>query len=794
MKKIIIIFIILLPFCSFSQIKINGIIKDDIGMITNANIVIAKNNKEIVKELTTNNAGYFECIIPKGTYVFTINHVDYEPHIAEHIIKENVVLNTITLERKVNVLGEVVIKSSTNLIKRKLDKTIFSVQKSPIASIGNGFDALKRTPGLILKNDEIAMLGKSGVKIMVEGKMVQLTGEDLKNFLKTISATDIKEIEIISNPSSKYEAEGNSGIVNIIFKRSKKNSWSNTIATTHTQAKFGKQSINNNFSYRKDKINLSLITGLDYGNTHRDQRVEIDFKEDPLKLKTIQKVNDNNFSTRFLFDYDLNENNKIGVQYAAVFSKSNINDNIKTSIFNNSNEINHYLFAKGDLNGNKKNHSFNLFYETKLDTTGKKITFNLDFLNFANDLESYLLSKKYNSNSEFLNIDFSNNSNINQNINNYNAKIDVEHPSEFANFQYGTKISFINTKNNNIYFDLITGAPVYDPTLSDNFNYQENIQAIYGTATKKISPKVEIQFGLRTEYTQTIGESKKLDQIDKNDYLKLFPTLFLSYKKNDENIYIFNYGRRIQRPDYSALNPLRYFVNSNISSQGNPNLKPAYIDNFELTHTYKDNLSTKLSFTKKTNAFGVVFNLNPETQEQLIGPENFFTNYSFALTENYQLPLFSWWKTDNTLFLNYSISDKTNNDIKATVKNGLEFYGSINNLFTLDKEGKILGEINFWYNSAYNDNIYKYLQASSVDIAFTYKSIYKDLNLSAGVFDIFNSSPRKMISEVNGIQQNYIAYSSNRYFKISLNYMLGNNKVKAPKRNFGNEEERNRSN
>ncbi|MCV9927834.1 TonB-dependent receptor [Flavobacterium sp. LS1R49] len=794
MKNIILIFIILIPFCSFSQVKVNGILKDETILVANATVVLSDQNNQIIKKMATGQDGSFEFVIPKGTYTLIINHSDYESFIKEFKIDENLQLSYIFLEKKATILGEVVIKSSGNLVKRKLDKTIFSVQNSPIASTGNAFDALKRTPGLILKNDQITMLGKSGVKVMVEGKMVQLSGEDLKNFLATLSATDIKEIEIIANPSSKYEAEGNSGIVNIIFKKSKKDSWSDNISLTHIQAKFGKQTLNNNFSYRKNKVNLTLSAGYEDGMTNKDQRLEISFKDEPLKLRTLQDFKDKVFSPRFLFDYDASKNTKIGMQYTGSFVKTNADDNSTTQIFNSNNEINGYLIGKGKFNSNKNNHLLNFFVENKLDTLGKKLVFNFDILRYNQDMSNYILSNRYDPNYNFSNIDFANDTHTNQSIINYNTKIDFDHPTKFANFQYGTKISFINTEYNTINYDLITGSPVFNPGLSDNFNYQENIQALYANGTKKINDKIQIQLGLRTEYTLTKGESKVLNQVNRNEYFKFFPTVFFSYQKNDDNMYVFNYGRRIERPNYSSLNPLRYFVNSKISSQGNPNLQPAYIDNFEFSHTYKNNLNSKLSFTAKTNAFGLIFDLDEATQEQLVIQDNFYNNYIYSLTENYQLALFSWWKTDNTLFFNYSVSKKTNPDVNAPVRNGLEFYGSINNVFTLDKAGKVLAEVNFWYDSPYNDNLYKYSQASSIDLAFTYKSLYRNLNLSAGVFDIFNSSSRRMSSEVNNVQQNYIAYPSNRYFRISLNYMFGNDKITSQKRSYGNEEERNRSN
>jgi len=794
MKNILLIFISLIPFYSFSQAKISGVIKDETGLVANANVVLTDKENHIIKETISNPDGSFEITAAKGTYTVTVNHSDYQHFAKEIVLQQDLEMDTILLERKSNQLEEVVIKGQGNLVKRKLDKTIFSVQNSPIASTGNAFDALKRTPGLILKNDQITMLGRSGVRVMVEGKMVQLSGDDLKNFLATLSATDIKEIEVITNPSAKYEAEGNSGIVNIIFKKSKKDSWSDNVSLTHIQAKFGRQSLNNNFSYRKNKVNLTFSTGYDTGTTNIDQRIEIGFKDQPLKLRTLQDRNDKIFAPRLLLDYDVSKNSKIGMQYTGSFSKTYVDDKSNTILYMPDMQIDGYLKAIGRLDSDKNNHLLNFFFENKLDTLGRKLVLNFDVLKYDQDMSNKIISNRYDENYNFQNMDFANDTKTNQTITNYNTKLDFEHPAKFANFQYGAKISFITTEYNTNSYDLLTGNPVFIPSLSDNFTYDENIQAMYGNGTKKINDKIQIQVGLRTEYTQTKGESKVLDQTNRNEYLKFFPTVFLSYQKNDNNMYVFNYGRRIERPNYSLLNPLRYFVNSKISSQGNPSLQPAYIDNFELSHTYKENLNTKLSFTAKTNAFGLIFNLDEATQEQLIIRDNFYNNYAFSLTESYQLPIFSWWKTDNTLFVNYSVSHKTNDEISAEVRKGFEFYGSVNNVFTLDKDRKILGELNFWYNSPYNDNLYKYSQASSLDLAFTYKSILKNLNLSAGLFDVFNASSRKMSSEINDVKQSYISYPSNRYFRISLNYMFGNEKIKTQKRNFGNEEERKRSN
>lgn len=792
MKKIIVIVSFLISFCGFAQIKLKGNVTSVSSPIANVNIVLLDQNNKVFIGMVTKEDGLFEFSIPQGSYTLAVNNINYDSYEKKIIVENDLTLEPVVLFDKVTVLGEVIIKNPVNIIRRKLDKIIFSVQDSPSASMGNAFDALQKSPGLIVKNDEIAMLGKSGVKVMVEGKIINLSGDDLKSYLAALPASDIKEIEIISNPSSKYEAEGNSGMVNIIFKKLKKNSWSNTISASHIQAKYGRESLNNNFSYRKNKVNLSLSVGYDFGKTHVDQRIDIFFKDAPYNLKSIHKENADNFYTRFLFDYDIDDKNKIGIQYSGAFLKSDLIDNINARTLNQSNDLAYYTKGVGNIDEDKNNHSFNLFYENKLDTLGKKITYNFDYLKYDRGLDSDLLSNKYDPNNEFLNIDFANTSNVKQSINNYNFKIDVEHPSDFANFQYGTKISFLDTNN------IIKNVNLLDPdsTLnpSDNFIYKENIQALYGNGTKKINEKLEFQFGLRGEYTEIKSESKALNQVNKNNYFKLFPTIFLSYQKNDKNLFIFNYGRRIQRPNYSMLNPFRYFINSTVSSEGNPNLQPSYINSFEVSHTYNKILNTKLSFTTKKNAFESVFYIDETTQEQIIRPENFYNNTSVSLTENYQLTLFPWWKIDNTLFLNYSVSKKTDPKFNAILRDGFEFYGSINNFFTLSKSKNVMGEANFWYDSPYNDNLNKYSQSASLDLALSYKSVFKNFNLSVGLFDVFNSIPRKMFSNINNVNQNYIAYRSNRYFRISLTYVFGNDKISTNDRNFGNEAERNRSN
>lgn len=793
MKKIILL-LLLTPFLCLSQFKIKGNVLSKGLPLEYANVIISTTTDVFIKGTMTDEKGNFEIEIEKGVYKISITEVNHETYFKEVTINENIFLKDIDLKLKENLLNEVIIKSDKKRITRKIDRIVFNIENNPITSGGNAVDALKSSPGLIMKNNEIAMLGKNGVKVMIEGKILELSGEDLKNFLSSISANDIKEIEIITNPPSKYDASGNSGMVNIIYKKGRKNSWNNNISYTHSQAKFGRETLNNSFSYQKDKVNILLNLGYDYGLINVEQRAEMFFTEKTMKLTSIQKNKINDFSSRFIFDYKLNNRTKIGLQYLGGFRNKNFDDEIITKFVNNSEVLDSYLLGVGGVKDKNNNHTFNFHLDKKIDTLGRNMFFDVDFLKFKTNKNNNIFSREFSSNDSFLGVNFANEGDSDQDIINYNAKIDFEHPLKFANLSYGAKFSFTKTKYTLNSYDLISGEPIFNPLQSNSFEFDESIQALYVSGTKKINEKWETQFGFRTEYTQTRGSSITSNQENKNDYIKIFPTLYLKYSANENNQYLLSYGRRIDRPNYGQLNPARYFISSQVSSMGNPYLQPSYNENIEFSHTYKNNLTTKLGLNITSNAYNTVPTLNDSTNEQIVTFENFFSNYSYSLLETYQFNLYSWWRSDLTLFLNYSESKKTNDKINLKLNNGFEFYGGINNALTLNKSKTITGEINYGYGSPFKSNLYEYSQYSNLDIALSFKSILKKLNLTTGIYDVFNSSPRMSYSEFNGIKQNYISYPSNRYFRVSLIYSFGNDKVSTNERNFGNESERNRSN
>lgn len=792
MKNINLLFLIV-PFLSFSQVNLTGVVKDDLKPIPFANVILKDSSNQIVSAGITDDKGEFLLTIDKGTYSLIISFLGYDDFNKEVTLKDNLRLNDVTLLEKKSELDEVLIVSKKRLIERKVDRLVFNVENNITASGGDALDALNVAPGILVEDGQIAMIGKSAMRVMVGGRIIPLSGEELINFLKSIPAGDIKKIEIITNPPAKYEAEGNGGLINIIYKKGVRNSWSNSTGITYTQAVFPEYTLRNNFTYQKDKLHLQLSLNGSVGDINSDQDLAIFYSDGPWRIKTDQKAKSENVSGRLLLDYELNEKTTIGFQYLGKIDNPDIVDRATTEIFNNQNSIDSLLISDGISDKSINNHSLNAHFNTKLDTLGRSISADVNYFEYQSEEQRDILTESVLSNGVLQGTNFSAINGSNQNIKNYSGKIDVEHPLKTIDLSYGAKVSVINSNYETNFFNTISGEPVLDLLQSDKFEYNEYIQALYVNTYKEIGKKWKAQLGLRFESSQTEGISIALNQTNTNDYTKLFPTFYLSYDMNEKNSFSFNYGKRINRPSYNQLNPARFYVNSNTFSEGNPFLQPSFTDNLEFSYTYKRKWFTNLFLSIDTDGFGVIPSINEETNDQVFQQQNFYTNYHYGISETYIFNKFSWWTSQNSVYLIGSESVFDTDNINAEVQNGYKFYFATNNTFSLNTAKTIHAQLNYWYVSPARENLFRSEESYKLDLILKFSMLKKNLQLSMGVYDILNSSPRNLEYNINGIRQTYVNRARNQYFRTSLSYNFGNNKIRAKRRNFGNEEEKRRA-
>jgi iron complex outermembrane receptor protein len=794
MKKTnLLIFLVLPLFClAQSTFKLKGKIASQTTSLEWANVSVSNSEGKIIDGVTSQQDGSFEINLKKGSYSIGISLLGFITYTKEILIENNLDLGTIVLEENATSLVEVVVQSKKKTIEQKVDRLVYNLENNVTNVGGDALSAINTAPGVVVKNDAINILGKGTSRVMIDGRMIELTGEELNNFLKSISASDIKNIEIISNPPAKYEAEGTGGLINIILKKGARDSWKNTSTASYDQSKYGIFALRNNFFYSKDKFRLSASVNGKTGYRNIDETLDMYFVEGPSKMEATTKLNEQNLSGKVALDYDFSEKTTIGFQILKDKSNPDFDSNIRIDTYNTQNELESYIINDSFLDKKTGNQTYNLHLISKLDSVNRKVSFDVDYFTYNSKFDRDFIANNYTSDGTFVDVNQSGRNLSNQDIDNLSFKADMDHPLKALNLSYGAKVSFTKSNSDVVFFNTITGTPELDTNQSNQFTYTENNQAVYISADKKINEKWHFQAGLRLENTQTNGFSKNMNQETINNYFKLFPTFYASYDKNENNSFSLNYGRRIRRPGFSLLNPFRIYISSNSYSEGNPFLKPSFSDNFEFSYSYKKILRTRFFLNNITDGYGVIFTANPETMTQVITRENYFKGLNFGIGETYSARFADWWESENSLhFLGSDI--KFIKDINATPANSLQVDFSTNNTFSLGKASKL--QIDFNYTTPYKSGLYNTGYTSGLNIGFKQDLLDNAMQIAFLINDIFNTSYLKDdVSIVNGVKQVYTQNESNRFVRLSVVYNFGNKKINVKQHDFGNEEEKKRAN
>lgn len=793
MKKLhLLIFLVLPLFClAQSTLKLKGKIISEKAPLEWANVSVTNSEGKIINGTTSKSDGSFEIILKSGLYKIAISLLGFTDYEKEISLEKDTELNTIILKQTATDLGEIVIQSRKNTIEQKTDRLVYNFEKNVTTAGSDALNAINTAPGVVVKNDAITLLGKGTSRVMIDGRIIELTGEELNNFLKSISAADIKNIEIISNPPAKYEADGFGGLINIVMKKGVRDSWKNTMTASYDQNKYEIYTLRDNFFYNKNKFRFSASLNGKTGYKNADENLEMYFPDGLSKMSSTTKVKNENFSGKLALDYDFSEHTTIGFQFMNDRNNPDFGSDIRIEKFNNQSELQNVTLNKSFTDKGSKNQIYNAHLVTKLDSLNRKLSFDVDYFNYNSKFDRDFIANNYTPEMEFVDVNQAGRNISNQDIDNWSFKADMEHPFQAVNLSYGAKMSFTNSLSDVLFYNTISGTPELDPNQSNRFKYRENNQSIYINGNKKLNEKWNLQLGLRLENTQTTGFSETLNQETVNNYSKLFPTFYASYKKDENNTFSLNYGKRINRPRFDLLNPFKVYINSNSYSEGNPFLKPSFSDNFEWSHSYKGLLRTSLFMNVITNGYGVIFTSIPETNTQIVTRENYFKGVNYGLGESYSASFADWWESENTLYFLGSKTEFTKR-FNAKPSNSLQIDFTTNNTFILGKTTKL--QIDFNYSTPFRNGLYEVGYVSSFDIGFKQDLLNKTLQIAFLANDIFNTSYLKdFTSVVNGVKQVYSQNESNRFVRLSLVYNFGNKKINVKERNFGNEEEKKRT-
>ncbi|MBB5638949.1 hypothetical protein HDE68_004887 [Pedobacter cryoconitis] len=791
MKTIILYALLSLPLWASSQIQFKGNVTGNHEPVIWANVILTNPEGKVAAGTLTREDGSFEMKVNSGSYHIKISYLGFTAWEKNISIEKDTDLGSIELQKNKD-LNEVRIVAQKKTIEYKTDRLIFNVANSISASGGYALNAISATPGVIVQNNTISILGKGASRVMVDGRMIELTGDELMNYLNSIAASDIASIEVMNNPAAKYEASGNGGLLNIILKKGVRDSWKNSTALSYDQSTYSFFTLRDNFLYNKNNLKFSLNAGGKIGSVQETEGLNTYYPNGLWALNRVGKQKQDNLSGGFILDYDISNRITAGIQYSGSQNSPDSKDLTVIKIRNTGNQIDSLLMNDGSNNLSNASQTYHAHVITKLDTSGKKISVDLDYFTYNSKIDNNFVTKSFLPDMTFLNISQSARNIAAQDINNYSIKVDMENPLKFLNLSYGTKLSFINSKADISYYNTSTGDAILDASRSSTFEYKENNQAIYINGNKNINSKLSLQLGLRLENIQTSGYSGTLNQKTLNSYLKLFPTVYLFYKENVNHNFLLNYGRRVNRPVFRDLNPFRSYINSKSYSEGNPFLQPSYHDNFDFIYIYKGNLRTNLFFNITSDGFGIIFNSDPRTNTQVISRKNYFKEYYYGLGESYTINILSWWQSQNMAYL---LGSKSifNTMVNAIPKNSAQLYLTSNNTFSLSSSTKL--QADYAYSSSVKRGLYETGQLSGLNIGIKQALLKDKLQLSLLVNDVFNNAYLKdYTSVVNAVRQVYSQNNSSRFFRFSLTYSFGNDQISIKQRSPGNEEERKRTN
>ncbi len=672
-----------------------------------------------------------------------------------------------TKKDSVQTIQEVNITSTKKLIERKADRLIFNVEASLASQGMDAVETLENVP--MLKIDEnrniISIVGKSSVSVMVNGRMLNLSGDALMNYLKTIRSENIAKIEVITTPPAKYEAQGNSGIINIILKKNPNLGFSGNIGMgLHQRSYFG-GSTNGTLNYQTEKLSLSLKNNYLNSAKRTDENYSILGSTESYS-KSIRKDMWKNLAPSLAMSYKISEKSEVGFNYLFTDQKPNMNIANTTKYIENGLNIEN-LFT--DTKHREKNtiNTLSVYYDLKLDSVGKKLSITGNY--YSNDSRTnvdFNTLKSSSQSTEFVRTI----SLIKPEI--LSGQADLELPFSFGNIETGAKFTQFKNDSDLSYFNLENSEWIADDSRSNLFRYKEKNVAGYFSFAKNFGEKWQTKTGVRYELTLVDAFTPSTGERNKNNYGQWFPSAFVAYK-NNKNSYSIAYSRRINRPDMDNLNPFRWYSNTYSYSSGNPLLQPSYISNYELSYTYNNKLNASLYYLHLKNGFGQIsFQDGLENHGTYM---NTYDNDFFGLNVSYTDKILPWWEA--TVYANASLTSSKIYNIEATPKNGKTFEYSIRNTFTLNQLKTISFFLNFSQSLPYQNANSYFHSFTNLDSGFKISLMEKQLQINASVSNIFADRWRGDLYYADN-SQHFNNYWDGRGFRLSVNYTFGNKKVK----------------
>jgi len=780
--------------------QIKGIATDKDGKpVVGATISLLKDTGRAVVKLAVSrdNGAYIFSDIKEGNYRVSASHVGFQPVVSAPFALTGTEATApgLQLAKATGDMKAVVVTAQKPIVEVKADKTILNVESTINAVGSDALELLRKAPGVTVdKDDNLSLSGKNGVQVYIDGRPTPLSGQDLANYLRSIQSSNIEAIEMITNPSAKYEAAGNAGIINIRLKKNKSFGTNGSVNAGWNIGTFPKYNAGFSLNHRNKGVNIFGTYNYNQGinqSTIALKRTILDtFFDQHGTLKNYN--NSHNFKAGA--DFFLNKQSTLGVMVNGTISNPHNTNYSETYIsYVPTGVVDRILVADNSAVTRRNNVNENLNY-TYNGPKGKSLTINLDHGDYDINSDQHQPNYYYEPTHTTI---------IDSNIYNIIAptkfsvnslKVDWEQDFKKGKLGFGGKTGYVETDNDFQSYKYINNVKELEKERSNRFKYTENINAAYVNYNRAFKGFM-LQAGLRMENTNSTGNSTgqkengtgwvKHDSTFTRNYFDFFPSAAVTFNKNPMSQVSITYSRRIDRPFYQDLNPFESRLDEYTYQKGNIDLRPQYTNSFGLTHTYKYKLNTTLNYSHVKDMFTML--IDTMGSKAFVSKKNLASQDVISLNMSYPF-MYKSYSVFGNLNTNYSKYKADFPDGKKVDLNafGLSFYAQ--NSLKLSKVWT--AELTGFYNApTIYQGSFKAKSLFSVDAGVQRQLMQGKATLRASVSDIFHTLKFRATSDYAGQVTHINANWESRMFKLNFVYRFGSNQVKAARQRTGGAED-----
>ncbi|WP_460220365.1 TonB-dependent receptor domain-containing protein [Psychroserpens sp. MEBiC05023] len=784
--------------CSFlgysQEFSISGTVLDSNNQpIELATILILDSDETtILSGTSTDINGVFSLSnLAPNAYIIKIRFIGYQDYSQKIVLSGHLDLKTIRLVDDIESLDEVSITVKKPTLTREADRLVFDVENTALIE-GNILQVLKSTPSVLVIGDEITVKNSTPT-VYINNRKVHLSSEDLNQLLEGSSANAIKSVEVITNPSARYDAE--SGVVlNIVMSKNLITGYRGTIYSNYTQAVFPRYKVGTSHFFKNEDISFNINYGYSKDKINRAGDDTVNYLDNATLLdESWQSITNRNtwsdtHNLNANFDYFINDKNTLSLSTNSLYVPY-----FKYRISNNTNisDQNGSFLSRFTADNLSRDDKYNLGFDLDFnhDFTKGQLAFNTHYTTYNYERNQSVLSDFYDQNNDFLNSSAFN-TNANQDTQIIAAKIDYSLPiNEHSNFEAGIKFSNIKAESNINQFDvdIVTGNETLDVLNSDAFDYDELIYAGYANYSLS-KEKYDFSIGLRAEQTNLEGESPLTSISNSQDYFELFPNASFLYNLSDATSIYANYKRSLLRPRYADLNPFRFFLNENYVVTGNPNLIPTFVDHYVIGTSLFDGLFTFEAYYD--NQDGAIFEVPRQNNNTNIIE---FTSVNFDKTVEYGFDFIANFEVTDRWSV-YAVTSFYNIEEEVDFGNGFvnqdqwSNYSSLINNISLLKDNSLnvfmdltwLGK-NLQGFQTVEDRLFSQLAIS--------KTVFKKQGtISLSVSDFFGMHDFEVSTKYQNQFNIQFVDIDDRYVRLGFRYKFGNTRLETNERTTTTEE------